>query len=340
MTPSKVRRLIHGIALGASPPGRGAIGPSRALRDLSRAHASWWSHRNVLGMCFARKVAGGVVCGASLQVLVREKRPKSKLRPGQQVPPEIEGGSVGIDRPVPTDVREVGMGRLDVLVSATRPALAGYNIGGKYAGSGTLTCAVADRVTGARLGLSCGHVVARYGQASPGERVLLPSYAEAQANGLLPKARFGSLVRVLPVGSQDSDAAKNVDAATFLPDSPADLEDEVALLGVAPAGVRTDVPLDLPVRKVGYATELTWGTVQALHVLAYLPYGTAPGGKKKYALFADQIGVSHFTMPGDSGSLVLDKDNRAVGLHIGGFEGMSLCTRMKMVLDAVGCDLA
>ena len=91
--------------------------------------------------------------------------------------------------------------------------------------------------------------------------------------------------------------------------------------------------------RLGYATELTFGAVQALLVVAVLPYPN-PDGTRADAVFAHQIGVTSFTQPGDSGALVLDEAGAAVGMHIGGFDGMSLCTPMQRVLDPVGCRLA
>jgi hypothetical protein len=56
--------------------------------------------------------------------------------------------------------------------------------------------------------------------------------------------------------------------------------------------------------------------------------------------FADQIGITRFTAPGDSGSLVLeDGTDLAIGLHIGSTDTLSVCTPIDKVLDAVDCDL-
>jgi hypothetical protein len=337
LSSEKMQRLIHGIALGRDPGLRTHRGKGD-LRDLRRAHAAWWNHPNVVGLCFARKLQGGMLRSPALQVLVREKLAKKRVQPRHRIPEEVEGHPVGIKGRVPTDVRAVGEGRLEVLVSADRPIRPGYNVGGERTGSGTLTCAVRSRNGGARLGLSCGHVLARFGSAAPGERVLAPSYENIVANDY-PQIPLGTLVAVLPIGFADSDATRNVDAATFLPDSQQELEDALAILGVRPEIVRPDIPLGLPVRKVGYATELTVGVIQALHVLVTLTYPRSGKGVGD-ALFADQIGVSSFTQEGDSGALVVDDAGSAVGMHFASFEGMSICTPMSKVLGAVGCDLA
>ncbi len=274
----------------------------------------------------------------AIQVLVRRKI-AGGLAERLVVPRELDSGGVGIRGKVLTDVREVGRWRLEVLVSADVPAQAGFNIGGAFSGSGTITCAVCPRGGGAWLGLSCGQVIARFGQAKRGDPVLLPSNDKAMSLGLPAAAPFGRLVSVLPIGFDDADAATNVDAATFRPARAVALDASIPVLGARPLSVRTDVPIGLPVRKVGYATELTFGAVQALHVVAVLPY-PSPDGTHADAVFADQMGVSSFTQPRDSGALVLDESAAAVGMHIGGFDGMSICTPIARVLDAMGCRLA
>ncbi len=338
VTAAKLRRLIHGIALGRDAPTRSLTAHEPAqFRELKRAHARWWNPDNVVGLCIARKVANGKGGAIALQVLVREKLPKHRVPPRQRVPESIEADLVGLAKRIPTDVRAVGKGRLEVLVSDDRPVLPGFCVGGRRTGSGTLACVVRSRSDGSLLGLSCGHVIARYGLANAGEDVLAPSYEDSIANDL-PLTPLGQLVTVLPVDFADSSATENVDAATFAANSSNDLDKRIALIG-APNGVRSSIALDLPVHKVGYASEHTTGIVQALHVMAALPYRKPRGGFAD-ALFADLIGISTFAQPGDSGALVLDEDNAAVGLHMGGFSGMSVCMPIGRVLDAVDCDLA
>jgi hypothetical protein len=338
VTPARLRRLIHGIALGRDIPARSATDHEKAeFRDLKRTHARWWNPENVVGLCVARKVANGKRGGIALQVLVREKLPQHHVPLRQRIPESIEANLTGLAEKIPTDVRAVGKGRLQVLVSGDRPVRPGFCVGGRRTGSGTLACVVCSRQDSSLLGLSCGHVIARYGQANVGEDVLAPSYENSIANDL-PLTPLGQLVTVLPVGFDDASATENVDAATFAPNSASDLDKRIALVG-APNGVRSAIALDLPVQKVGYASEHTTGVVQALHVMASLPY-LKPDGSFADALFSDLIGISSFALPGDSGALVLDQDNAAVGLHMGGFSSMSVCMPIARVLDAVDCDLA
>jgi len=157
----------------------------------------------------------------------------------------------------------------------------------------------------------------------------------ASLNGLAQPDLIGQQISLNGIGE---DAANNVDAATFVPDVASALSAVVALLGIRPKTIRDNVTLDLPVRKVGFKTGLTFGKVQALNLLASMPYPGEDGPQDVW--FADQIGISTFTDEGDSGALVLDEAGAAVGLHIGSFNGMSICTPIRRVLAAVGCKLA
>jgi len=198
---------------------------------------------------------------------------------------------------------------------------------------------VKDRITGKHCGLSCAHVLAPKGTSSIGARVgaviYCPSVGSAEDLDVLDEAPIGRLVRVAPLSFGDGDPTMNVDAALFETDTPGLLDARVAQLGSIPKGINTRPSVGLRVRKVGAISEQTHGRVQALALCAKVPYG-----RSKWATFVDQIGITSFTRPGDSGSLVVDEDRRAVGIHFASFDGMSLCTPMRRVLDALDCTLA
>jgi hypothetical protein len=320
-----MRSVVHAIAFGAQP-------------RLALQHARWWDDPNVVGLCYAPKVRRGREEDRALQVLVRTKRSPGRVPAHRRVPPSIDLRPLGLRGKVATDVREVGRSRLEVLIGQERPVRPGFNIGHRRGGSGTLACAVRSLDTGERLGLSCAHVIARHGRALPGERVLVPSLDEARALELLWDAPFGSLVRVGPIGFGFDQARSNVDAATVRPDDPAALDNQLARLDVRPSALRDEVALGLMVQKVGSATELTFGRVEAEHLVLSLPFQDDRGLQKE-VWFADLLGITRFTAAGDSGALVLDLEGRAVGLHLGGFQGLSVCMPIRRVLESLRCEL-
>jgi hypothetical protein len=336
LTQDAMRRIVHAVGFGRDPSG--AAHPGAA--EVQASHAHWWDSRNVVGLCFARKLRGGRVGDLALQVFVRRKRPKDKVPSHRAVSPTVDLAPLGLAGRVATDVREVGVGRLDVLVTSDRPAHPGYNIGHRVTGSGTLGCVVRPRGSNVIVGLSCAHVIARDGNAQPGERVLVPSLIEARRNDIVSESMFGTVGAVLPISFRFEDAAKNVDAATVLPDDPRALADTVARIGVKPAGIAPTVDVDLPVRKVGSTSELTLGAVEGTHLLASFEYVDANDNDSvRTAWFSDQTAITSFAFPGDSGAIVLDDQAQAVGMHIGSYHGVSVCTPMQRVLDAVQCDL-
>ncbi|HKA87116.1 MAG TPA: hypothetical protein VKE22_05585 [Haliangiales bacterium] len=329
-----MRRIVHAVAFGRDPSGAAHAGAAA----MQATHARWWDGRNVVGMCFARKLRRGRVEDLALQVFVKRKRPKDKVPAHRMVAPAVALAPLGLSGRVDTDVREVGVGRLDVLVTSDRPAHPGYNIGHRVTGSGTLGCVVRRQASHELVGLSCAHVIARDGNARPGERVLVPSLIEARRNDIVSESLFGTVSAVAPLGFRFEDGATNVDAATVLPDDPQALADTFARIGVRPAGIAGPVDVDLPVRKVGSTSELTLGTVEGTQLLASFHYVDA-NDNVRTAWFSDHIAITSFAYPGDSGAIVLDEAARAVGMHLGSYDGVSVCTPMRRVLDAVRCDL-
>lgn len=305
------------------------------LRRFGEAHQAWWHHENVVGLCVARKRRAGKVGALAVQVLVRRKVAAHKLDAKHRVPDQFS--SAAFKRPLRTDVWPVGEVRLESIVSSTRPAQPGFDIGNQLGGSGTLACVVVT-AEGKRLGLSCAHVLAPggaddVGSASSGT-IICPSLANAEALDVVAKASLGKLVTVRSPAFEDSDATTNIDAALFAPDDPKSLSATIAALGIKAQGINDKVGVGLVVHKVGAASAETQGIVHCVGLAIKIPYGN------EVATFVDHIGISSFTQPGDSGSLVLDEENRAVGMHIGAAQGLSICTPIQRILNAFQCELA
>jgi Peptidase family S64 len=245
---------------------------------------------------------------------------------------------MGIHDPIPVDVQKVGKGRAEALVSATRPAQPGFSVGNRVGGSGTIGCVVQDRATSNQFGLTCAHVLAPVPTASMGDRVLVPSLDEARASHVLGRAPMGSLEQFLPPVFSDSAVAANVDVATFSPTNPATLDPTIAIVGKRPSGIASTVTVGTPVRKVGASSELTTGEVKFIHMIFWLAYPT-PTGEEVTAGFEDLIGISHFSNFGDSGSLVITEDGKAVGIVLGSSPEFTACLPIERALDALNCDL-
>jgi hypothetical protein len=68
--------------------------------------------------------------------------------------------------------------------------------------------------------------------------------------------------------------------------------------------------------------------VQAVNVTANINYG-----RGRLLRFENQILTTRMSAPGDSGSLVLDLSNKAVGLLFAGSDTVTLLNPIQLVLD-------
>jgi len=95
--------------------------------------------------------------------------------------------------------------------------------------------------------------------------------------------------------------------------------------GVAGATLRQEV------LKSGRTTGLTRGRVRALHVTVQVDYGD-----NRVAIFTEQVVTTAMSQGGDSGSLVLDPDRRAVGLLFAGSDQATIFSPIGAVERLLG----
>ena len=95
-------------------------------------------------------------------------------------------------------------------------------------------------------------------------------------------------------------------------------------------GVETMKP-GLNVQKSGRTTGLTRGEIKT--IATTLRVQMAPD---TYAIFTDQAVADLQSAGGDSGSLVLDEENNAVGLLFAGSDKYTIINQINYVLDQLG----
>jgi hypothetical protein len=244
-------------------------------------------------------------------------------------------------------------------VKRWRPAPGGVSIGHYVITAGTMGVVVRDRSSGARLILSNNHVLANTTsgddhRAAPGDIILQPG---AYDGGNINTDVLGRLIRFVPVRrtvyhSQCATAAavekiankllswlrphyqvllqrlnqggNLVDAALAIPEREEDLDDKILELGKI-NGVASAY-LGQPIRFSGRTSGLVKGKILATEVSLYITMN--PGEE---VLFEDQLVTSAISRPGDSGSLLVDEHNRAVGLLFAGSDKVSICNRIDHV---------
>ncbi|HIE12525.1 MAG TPA: hypothetical protein EYP63_03720 [Desulfotomaculum sp.] len=106
------------------------------------------------------------------------------------------------------------------------------------------------------------------------------------------------------------------------------IDHEIIRLGQI-SGIAAAKP-GLKVQKVGRTTGLTAGTVQYVDVTSSVDIGD-----NQEAVFEEQLMTTGISRGGDSGSIVLDAENRATGLLFAGSDSYTLCNRIENVLSAL-----
>ncbi len=319
--------------------------------------------KNVVGVGVGYKEAVAASTGEKpkpgIVVLVKQKLPEAQLEARNIVPKNVDG--------VVTDVIEVGDLRLLNRVDRNVPAQPGVSIGHYKITAGTFGAVVKDKKTGEPLILSNNHVLAngssgKDNKAKLGDPILLPGPHDG---GTLEDNVIGRLYRFQPVQKiytqsscpkaaafqlwanamvsvfapaykvnlvRQSQNGNTIDAALAKPVDPKRISANILEIGEVNGVVEAEVGMD--VVKSGRTTGVTTGTIKALHATVQVDMGDG-----EEAVFSDQIIATPMSQGGDSGSLVLDKQRRAVGLLFAGSDKTTVFNRIQNVMDILDITL-
>jgi len=306
---------------------------------------------NVVATGIGYKSSGGKKTPTlSIICSVVQKLPPSKLSTREMIPSAIGG--------LPTDVVQTGVIRaLQSHTARYRPAPGGVSIGHKDITAGTLGCLV--KKGGEFFILSNNHVLANSNAAQVGDPILQPGPYDG---GRFPDDHLANLEAFVPIsftgGSSGCSTARGVadflnslaralgsdarlqaitiqaednlvDAAIARPLNPAEVKDEILEIGPL-SGVGSGV-LGMAIKKSGRTTGLTTGEIQQVDVTSTVQYG-----ENKTARFTDQLLAGAMSQGGDSGSAILDTQNRLIGLLFAGSENSTIINRIEHVFSALG----
>jgi hypothetical protein len=292
---------------------------------------------NLVGMGYGVKWTDGVPTGKpALLALVSQKIDPDDLLESDLIPEKIDGmqtdvlavGELFAFQAEP--VLEVGA---QALARKARPASGGYSVGHVKITAGTIGTCVYDQIgtPGNPSGiprqyyiLSNNHVLANSNSASPGDPILQPGPIDG---GVDPADRIATLDRFVPITFDPPvPLARHrnlVDAALAVGEFH-DLKREVHWVGhLTGWRKRAEINVGLEVQKTGRTTSFTTGRVTAVGATVIVNYGNG-----RVARFRDQIFTTAMSAGGDSGSIVADRDNKAVGLLFAG-------SRMATVLNHI-----
>jgi hypothetical protein len=205
-------------------------------------------------------------------------------------------------------------------IGPIRPCPGGFSIGHIDITAGTLSCLVKDKTNDATVILSNNHVLANTNLGTAGDPILQPGPYDGGAD---PKHRIATLTRFKPIDFT-SGVSNYIDAAVATPISAKDVLHEIKDVGTEIPTETRDITVDdlgQFVKKSGRTTEHTTGYVDAVNATVTVKYGLF-----EKATFVDQIIIEQvlaeedIAAGGDSGSGVLDNDNKLIGLLFAGSE--------------------
>lgn len=334
----------------------------QVLQICQQVAHDFLDRRNVVACGVGFKIKGVQQTGIpSIVFSVTHKEPPERLSSSDLIPKTIQ--NVATDVIETGEIEALGLNRL----LALRPVRPGTSIGHKDGTTGTLACVV--RRGDQYFILSNNHIVARLNEAKLGDSILQPGAAdggthideigrlamyapirfldkmpimEATASAQSAEAQGCSgWLRLLldalgrpRIASSASDGLpdNHVDAALVTPLGNILLDPNIIDIGGPPLGT-VEPQLGMRVVKSGRTTGLTEARIVQIDVTVNVKYGD------RMARFTNQIMTTPFSQPGDSGSLVLDFERRAVGLLFSGSPQITVINPIKPILSTFDVEL-
>jgi hypothetical protein len=310
--------------------------------------------RNVEGFGIANKITEGEDTEElGLTVFVSQKLPKELLHKEDVVPASIANVStdvvdtqgeimalpeLAIQQPyVPRSELAIQPGAterseevtIELLRERVRPVEGGYSVGHYQITAGTYATAVRDAqpFPGVPLRyyvLSNNHVLANSNNARIGDPILQPGPFDG---GVVSRDTIARLSRWVTI-QFGPNSLNYVDAAVAEGQFHV-LDREIYWIGYVRGAIAPTV--GLLVQKTGRTTNHTTGRITAINATVNVNYG---GGQ--VARFVNQIVTTNMSAGGDSGSLLLDLENRAVGLLFAGSSAVTIHNDIRYVQALLG----
>ncbi len=302
--------------------------------------------QNVVGVGVGKKVvAGRETEEHCLSVFVDQKLPLEAIHKDSRIPKSIDNIKTdvietgvlfaGVETmaprepvkavaPGPAITEEIG---IEVLTRRIRPAMGGYSVGHYQITAGTYATAVIDMLPYPGMPqhtyiLSNNHVLANSNNSRLGDPILQPGPYDG---GQVGRDTIAHLSRFVPIRFITATATPvNLVDAAIAEGEFADLDREIYWIGYT----RGSVPplIGTIVQKTGRTTNYTTGKITAINATVNVNYG---GGQ--VARFERQIVTGPMSAGGDSGSLLLDLEEHAVGLLFAGSSQATIFNDIRYV---------
>lgn len=270
---------------------------------------------NVVGVGIGEKIRGGIRTGrTSVKIYVERKVPKIELAKKDLVPETIFLKEESVE----TDVEEVGKIKALGYKGHYRPAPPGCSVGHYKITAGTFGC-LAKNSQGKVFILSNNHILANSNKAKKGDAILQPGPYDGGKN---PQDRIAYLEKWEEIRF---DQENLIDAALAKPEKVNLVKSEIILIGKIKGQEKARV--GMKVQKTGRTTGYTIGVIRDINATIKVDYDG------QVALFQNQIMTSAMSAGGDSGSLVLERKNKVIGLLFAGSEVVTLLNPIRTVLE-------
>lgn len=331
---------------------------NKVRRVLRTVRSDIMKRKYVVATGIGYKIANGkITSNLAIVCSVQYKYPSIELKKRDLVPPTIQG--------IPTDVIQTG--HISVFQKPTerlRPCPAGVSIGHIDVTAGTFGCLVEKQ--GEIYILSNNHVLANSNKGVVGDPIIQPgSYDRghdpkdrlALLSDFIPidfeeeipqngnrhtligaiasilnvlSAFFGSSIRLKQYQSQQ--ITNFVDCALAKPIDNKNVSNNI--MGIGKVNGLKEGALGMEIKKSGRTTGLTSGSIDQVDVSVRVSYGP-----NRTALFEDQLMAGAMSSGGDSGSVVVDKDNQFVGLLFAGSETSTIINKSSHVMNLLDITL-
>jgi hypothetical protein len=295
--------------------------------------------QNVVGVAVSHKIKKDQDTGdPCLTVFVEQKLDPALLGSDQAIPKSIKKYKTDVIETGPifaephhaedlAEDEELDVG-IQTLTGRIRPVEGGYSVGHYRITAGTMATAVYDRspfpgIPRRYYMLSNNHVLANSNNARIGDPILQPGPHDG---GTYPRDMVARLYRFVPIRFDGT--CNYVDAAIAVGEFH-DLDREVYWIGYV-KGIAT-VGVGAVVQKTGRTTSYTTGRVTAINATVNVNYGGGRVGR-----MCRQIVTSNMSAGGDSGSLLCDMNENAVGLLFAGSSSVTIHNDIRYVQALLG----
>ena len=323
------------------------ITPEKVGEIVEKEEEKFFSKENVVGIGIGHKITEGVDTGElCLSVFVAQKFDEPDLKKNDIIDKEIAGiktdvyatGEIFAGNQSPESIDKAMKDELgiQVLTQRARPAMGGFSVGHYKITAGTIGTCVYDLepfpgIPEKYYILSNNHVLANSNDARIGDPILQPGPIDG---GAVPTDIIAKLSRYIPIQfkTQTSIPINYVDAAIAEGEFHK-LDREIYWIGYVKQ-VNSKPQVGDTVEKTGRTTNFTTGKIISINATVDVNYG---GGR--VARFAKQIMTSRMSAPGDSGSLICDIKEGAVGLLYAGSSQVTIANSILYVQKYLGIRL-